>query len=72
VYVEGLGLDAGGLGGEPFLVLSGQQSVRGLLCLLGDGMDSFRAVLGLLSSSYNGQSTSPDRLVSNTNQARAE
>jgi hypothetical protein len=57
VYVEGLSLDAGRLRGEPSLVPLGQQSIWGLLCLLGDSVDSFRTVLRLLGSSDSGQST---------------
>lgn len=46
--VEGLGLDVGVLVGLPAQIILGQDSVGGLLSLLGDRLDGIRAIDGLL------------------------
>lgn len=46
--VEGLGFDIGVLVGLPAQIILGEDSVRGLLSLLGDRLDGIRAIDGFL------------------------
>ena len=55
--IEGLGFDARGCGGLPFLILLGELGEGCGFGLFGDGVDSFSAIFGFLGSSDRGQTT---------------
>lgn len=53
--VEGLCLDVGVVQGYPFQVLLGQLGVGRVAGILANGVDGFRAILGLLGTGNGGQ-----------------